>query len=588
MAEEPKDKDKIQDEAETAAEDNPKKTDDSAKSDSRWRRLLAWYKRDKRKSIPLTIVVLLLVLAAVPWSRYHTAGLVLKKDFVLQVNDASTKTPVSGANVTLGLVSGTTDANGKVTLRHVSVGEYTAIISKKFYKESKVKVVVPILSQKSTPQIDFVATGRQIKIVVTNLISGDKLEGVEIKLSETSSKTDKKGTATIVVPAGATSAKAKLSAKGYNDADVTLSVSDKEIKENSLKLTPAGKVYFLSKLSGKIDVVKTNLDGTERQTVLPGTGFEDNRGTVLLASRDWKYLALLSKRDGGNPRLYLINTSDDGLTMMDQGNVTFNLAGWNDDNFIYTATRNDLQLWQPNRQSLKSYNAATKQVTLLDQTKGEGTYYYDYLSEEYGKVYQVGKNIIYNKIWNSGGGADASQKAHAIYSIAANGSNSQTLKTFPLSSYNFLESVPYEASEIYFRAYSNDYANKSYFIYQSGKVNTAGNDISKGFDEYAQNPLSYLLSPSGNNTFWAESRDGKYTLFVGDQDGEAGKQIATLSEYLNYGWFSDDYLLVSKKSSELYVLPKNGVKKDSDAVKISDYHKPAQSFYGYGGGYGGI
>jgi hypothetical protein len=94
-----------------------------------------------------------------------------------------------------------------------------------------------------------------------------------------------------------------------------------------------------------------------------------------------------------------------------------------------------------------------------------------------------------------------------------------------------------------------------------------------------------LLSPSADQTFWSESRDGKNTLFIGDQGGQNGKQIASLSDYNTFGWFTDDYLLVSKNSSELYIMDKAG---KQAALKVSDYHKPTQNFYGYGGGYGGL
>ena len=74
------------------------------------------------------------------------------------------------------------------------------------------------------------------------------------------------------------------------------------------------------------------------------------------------------------------------------------------------------------------------------------------------------------------------------------------------------------------------------------------------------------------------------TLFIGDSSGGSGKQIATLSDYDTYGWYTDDYLLVSKNGSELYIMPVSG----GTPIKISDYNKPAQNFNGYGGGYGGL
>jgi hypothetical protein len=571
----------------------------SKKGGSRWQRFISWYKDDKRKSIPLTVVVLLLLLAAWPFSRYHAAGLVMKKDFTLQINDAATKTPVSGADVQLGAAEGQTNANGKVTLHHVAVGRYTAVITKKYYDDSRVSVVIPIMQQKNVPQVAFTARGRQVKISLTNAINGNRLVGAEIKASGTTATTDNSGSATIVVPTGVNSLKATLSAKDFNDTEVTVLASDKEVKDNNFKLTPAGEVYFLSKLSGKIDVVKTNLDGTKRATVLAGTGSEEDQGTVLLASRDWKYLALLSKRDKGNPKLYLISTADDSLSVMDQGNASFSPVGWNDDNFVYVVTRNDKTDWQAGKQAIKSYDGQSKQTTTLDQTRASGTSAYDFISEEYGtifglqnpSVYEIGKNIIYDKSWNSGYTADASQlttKNDTIYSISATGTNPVALKTFAAGSV-YTSSIPYESDEIYYRIFTNGGGSTAYYSYKNGKI-TASNDASSTFDQYLRNRdfPTYLLSPSGNNTFWSDERDGKKILFVGDNDGENGKQVAPLSEYQTYGWFSDDYLLVSKNSSELYILPRDGIKKDSDAIKISDYHKPAKSFFGYGGGYGGI
>lgn len=557
---------------------------------SRWQRFLVWYKADKKKSIPLTVLVLIILLAGIPWSRYHAAGLVLKKGFSLQILDSTAHTPVSGAQVSVGSINGITDGSGKVRLHGVPVGSHSASISKKYYKDRKASVLVPILSQKNTPKINFIATGRQVKIVVSNVINHQSLSGVDIEVADIKAKTDKSGEALIVLPVGTKSHKAKLSAKDYNDAEVTIAVSQSSLKENKFNLTPAGKVYFLSKLSGKIDVVKTNLDGSNRQTVLAGTGKEDNRNTVLLASRDWKYLALLSRRDDSPAKLYLIEASSDGsLATIDQGaSSSFNLVGWSDDSFVYTVTRADIPQWQAHGQALKSFNADTKQTLTLDQTRAEGTSQTDYVQEAYGQVYQINKNIIYEKSWSAyyTNLAALNSKQAGIYSISATGSSPQTLKTFGYETgkTTYINSIPYEANQIYYQA--TDKSTVSYYSYGSGKL-TPRSDLADEFNS-AYNAVTYLQSPSGNETFWAEPRDGKNTLFIGDQNGAKGKQIASLSDYFTYGWFKDEYLLVSKNSSELYIMPHSGPSVSSPPIKISDYHKPAINYQGYGGGYGGI
>src|SRR4051794_32709420 len=98
-----------------AKEEAPKKRA-ADNGESRWQHFLVWYKSNKKKSVPLTILVLVLLLAAVPWSRYHVAALAFKNDLSLQIIDATAGTPVSGADVSIGSVHTATDGSGKATL----------------------------------------------------------------------------------------------------------------------------------------------------------------------------------------------------------------------------------------------------------------------------------------------------------------------------------------------------------------------------------------------------------------------------------------------------------------------------------------
>src|SRR6185295_2559549 len=109
---------------------------------------------------------------------------------------------------------------------------------------------------------------------------------------DTEATTADDGKAVLVVPADKQEDAVTLSGDGFNTISATLKVTTEEVEANSFKVAPSGKIYFLSNASGKIDLVKSNLDGTDRQTVLAGTGKEDKLNTVLLASRDWKYVAL--------------------------------------------------------------------------------------------------------------------------------------------------------------------------------------------------------------------------------------------------------------------------------------------------------
>lgn len=574
--------------AETEAE--PPKKSETSVGDSRWARFKSWYLGNKKKSIPLTVLVLLLIIFGIPSSRYKLAGVALAKNYTLQVMDATANTPVSGALVSSGMVSTQTDGNGQARLK-LSVGPHKLSISKKYYQDATTNVTVPILGQKSTPLVAFNATGRQVKVVVSNTISHQKAGDVKIKVLDIEAKTDKDGNATIVLPVGIASSQATLSADGYNDSAVTVEISDKTIKENKYNLTPAGKIYFLSKKSGKIDVVKTNLDGSDRKTVLAGTGKEDDTGTVMLASRDWKYLALLSRRDSDLAKLYIIETATDQTTAVDEGNADFILYGWSDDNFVYRVSRKNTQAWQANAQALKSFNAKSKQLKVLDKTDGGGSNDYDYAREGYRSVYLLEGNVIYVKSWenNYSNPGVLEGKQDGIYSITATGLNHKSLKSFDAKKRVYITSILYQAGQVYYQVQDGSELNYLYFIYKDGKVEHKSELAEDFYKNFWEDDKTYLQSPSGNETFYAESRDGKSVMMIGDENGEDGTEIASLSdEFRVYGWFSDNYVLVSKKSSELYIMPHGGVKDESKLFKISDYHKPAVNYYGYGGGYGGI
>jgi hypothetical protein len=548
---------------------------------NRFKQLLNRYWDKKKWTLPVSAVVLIVLLGAIPFTRYALAGIVLKQDYSVLVLDNATEKPVTNAMVSLAGKMVKTDNKGLAIL-HVKVGNGTLAVSKKYYSSSSSGVLVPISATKQPKQIHLTAFGRQVPITVTNTITGKPVVNAVIKAAETEAKTNSKGQATIVLPAAKATLSATISANGYNNVTASVLVTNQADKQNDFHLTPTGKVYFLSKLTGTINVVKTNLDGTDRQTVLAGTGNEDDGGTVLLASRDWKYLALLSQRDtSGLAKLYLINTSTDKLSTIDSGNASFTLVGWVGNRFVYVVNRNDVQLWQPNGQALKTFDASTGKLATIDQTTAEGTSGADYAQTSFSSVYALGSQLVYAEDWGGNNG-HLSGKNVNLYSINVDGSSKKTVQSFPVP-VNFyygysIELTPYEAQSLYVQAEDGSY-NPTYYEYEDGKLSQKSLTSEQFYSTYA----TYLQSPSGSQTFWAEPRDGKNTLFVGDATGSGGKIIAQLSDYNTYGWYTDNYLLVSKDSSELYVMPADG----GTALKISDYHKPANTYYGYGGGYGG-
>lgn len=536
---------------------------------SRAKRLKHWYGSHKKIAIPATFLLLALVIAAIPWSRYQAAGMVYKKDFTLKLTDSTANTPVSGANVSIGSASAITDGDGRATIPGVKVGNHKASITKKYYQDTQVAVLVPILNQKNTPSFKVVATGRQAKVLVTNIISGDKLEGAEIEVAGTQAKTDKDGAATVVLPAGGDKQKAKLKLSGYNPAEVDIEVSSSEIKQNSFKLTPAGRVYFMSKRTGKLDVMKVNLDGSDPKVAVAAAGTEQDDNTRLLQSPDGKFVALVAKRSSAQPtaQLYVLAAEDDKLTSADTGNAEFSLVGWSGSRLVYVATRNDLSASAGGKSKLKSYDANSGRITSLDQTE-EGDPAVD-AGLRYDFVRLSGDTIVFAKTWY-GNTNSLTGKADSFNVIGVGGGNFKNVATYDTTA-NFMSYAQHSPVSFYIRQSVQGSGEEKYFDYTIG-----GNPkpASINATQFYGDNYSYYFSPASKQTLWTEVRDGKNTFLVADSSGSGPKVVKSIEEFSPEGWFSEQYLLLSFKNRELYIMSAGG----GEVLKITNYQS-TYTFY---------
>jgi Tol biopolymer transport system component len=555
----------------------------SAKKHEWFNKWWNWAKTHKLISIPVAIILTMgLITALIPQVRYSVLGLFFEQSFPVVVVDAETGKPVSSATVSLGGKTATTDSEGRASVK-TSVGYADLVVSKKYYHSFSKEVVVP-LAKPDPLKVSLKADGRAVPVTVLNKISKEPAENVTITYEGTEAKTDSDGKATVVVPADKKDVKIMLGGDGFVTSEATLTVTSDEVEANIFQVSPSGKIYFLSNASGKIDLVKSNLDGSDRQTVLAGTGKEDRFGTVLLASRDWKYIALLSKRDGGEyAKLFLIDTTNnDSLTTMDEGQAYFTPYGWSNDRFIYKVNRQNIAEWQPKRQALKSYNAPGKKITTLDETDGSGNAA-KYAYEAFDNVYILDKEIVYSGNWNSGGYYynPGDQGKATFNSVQADGSQKKVVKTFNDDPY--IETRTGDFGEIKILYVEGGAAKVD--VYHNGKVSVGA---SKSEEFYDESYPTFIVSPTGKKTLWSDYRDGKYVFFVGDSNGENGKQIGSSPDFTVYGWYSDDYILLTKKGSELHIMPADGLEGGVEAsLKATDYYKPNYYREGFGYGYGG-
>ncbi|HSE29473.1 MAG TPA: carboxypeptidase-like regulatory domain-containing protein [Candidatus Saccharimonadales bacterium] len=551
-------------------------------ADKKHNKFVDFLKTKKGITVVCVAALLLVVslLFAIPVSRYAILGNFVKKQVVVNVTDSLTGKPVSEVEVAAGNLASKTDSDGNATISNVPVGKLQIVATKKYYSEVKQDVVVGVFSETKIV-LKMQATGRQVPVKVINKITGNPISEAVITAEESSAKTDDAGEAILVVAADKEVVQGVVSADNYNQAAVTVTVTEEPSDKNIFGLVPSGKIYFLSNRTGTINVMKSNLDGTDPQVVVQGTGKEDGDTVSLLASRDWRYLTLQARRDSEKPKLYLIDTSNDKMTVMDEGDAYFTPHGWSEHRFIYDVTRGNVNTWENKKFALKSFNAEDGGIATLDESEARGGEL-DPNFQNFSKVYIFGDNLTYIKRWTN---YSYDPLANYIYSIKNDGSNKKEIKSFT-SKYANLDAKLYKPKEEYFRVGLDNDPKPYFYEYeqQTGEFKEAADiDNNKFYDFYP----TFLVSPSGKSTFWYEPRDGKNSLFVGDEDAKDSKEVASLSELTPYGWFSDEYLIASKNGSELFIIPKSNPN-NLPALKMTDYYRTNYGFTGYGYGYGGF
>lgn len=552
-------------------------------------RVKQWYVNHKRYSIPLTVLVVVGILLAVPVTRYAILGTVMKNNVVVTIKDSRTQKPVSEATVTIGHQQAVTGADGVATVDDVRVGFHTVTVDKPHYTAYNEQIEVAIAGEKNR-EIQLTATGLQASVKVIDAIAGAPVAGATVDVGQGNrSTTDAAGVALLILPTNIEEASVTVTRDGYTAIKATAKV-DSQVE---VTMAPSGTIHFLSKRSGTIDVVRTNLDGSDRKTILKGTGNERDNETSLLAARDWKYLLLRAKRDTKDA-LYIIDASTGNHTMIDEAanNDTYiDLIGWSGHRFLYTITR-DRSNWEAGKVALKSYDASAQKLTTIDETaKGLNESYpdaYDDVSQSMHSFYILKDDqVVYIKDWN-GPEERLGDRQTIIASIQADGSSKQALKAYPASELAYIEAKLYTPQNVHYRVWNSNHERRENVQTVDGKIIL----VPPAEQKFDQAYPTFLISPDGNRSFWAESRDGKSALFTGDSAAtkESTDQLVTLSEYKAYGWLTDRYLLLQKNDSELYITTADQLKagdKGMAPLKISDYHRPDINFAGYGYGYGG-
>lgn len=502
----------------------------------------------KNKWLYISLGAVVIAIFAVPISRYKILGLFVKNTAEISVIDNITRSPVSGALVTIGNEKATTNANGQVNIK-LPLGNQRYTVAKRYYDKSSGNLFVG-LSKPIGTLVVLKAVGRVVTINVSNKISGAPISGVNIAVQSTVSITNTKGLVNIVLPTKSISYQATLSATGYNPISTSILVTTRT-NANNIKLVPSGHIFYLSNATGSVNVIKANLDGSNPTIELAGDSDTTASTSVLMASPDWQYLVLEAKRNTTTAELYLINTTNGNVTEFDSSPDNFNLIGWSGDQFIYDAIDPSKNTQTAGREEIKSYNATNAELNVLDinQVNGNSS---SYAYQSFANFNLLPGLLVYSTSWTSVGSYDLSSLNDSVRAVETGGQNKRDYQTFQASTIIKIASTRYLPESIYF-SITNSSNQTSYYGFSNNAINPANINALTFSASYP----SYYLSPSNEQSIWT---DPKSKLnYIANQSGQNTKQVNLPPGYSIFGWYDNVYILLAN-NNQLYITPSSGSK----------------------------
>ena len=336
---------------------------------------------------------------AVPVSRYwilNTAG--VRSSSSVTVVDSTTQLPLKGVTVALAGQRTDTNSDGVAKFSKLKLGPTTLGVKRVGFEEVGRSVVV---GWGSNPfgSVALKATGVQYVIEVKDYLTEKPVEGVEATDGEATAVSGKDGKITLTLESPITEQDGiTLSKVGYRNEKVTLNEDPKKPTQATMVL--ARKAVFVTKQSGKYDVYKSDIDGKNRELLLPGTGSE-NSNITLAVSPDGTRAALVSTRDNKRDSsgfllssIALINTeSGEKVTIGEASQIQ--LIDWIGTRLVFQLGSSDSTAG--NRYTVVSYSytdntrlqlAAANKLTAV--TTAQGVVYYAVGADDANPSLQLG------------------------------------------------------------------------------------------------------------------------------------------------------------------------------------------------------
>ncbi len=456
---------------------------------SQLKKAVRWWWDHKLLRNATFLAIFLSVAASVllPSPRYfllNAAGIRVRSS--MTIVDSQTGLPLKNIPVNIQGQEKRSGDDGSVSFENLKVGSSTLNVEKLGYAKFEKKLVLGLGSNPIGNQ-QITATGAQYRFVLTDWLSGKPVLGAEASSGEDSAQSDDEGHIVLTVGEVSEDSEAIIRADDYRE--VTIKLAD-ITEEKPIEMIPAKQHTFVSNRSGKYDLYKIDVDGTNEQVLLAATGQEREIPFVLPhPAKD--YAAYISTRDGE------VNSGGfvfDGLFIVDVKtgdskrvvrSEQLQIIGWEGDKLIYTVVGEGVSAGNPERSKIFSYDVETTEKKQL----ASANYFNDV-------------KLIRGTVFYSVSSFSVPLSAAKLYSIKPDGSNKQTVVDSQVwsiiwASYDVLN----------FRAVDESF-NTRWLTQKVGELTTTTLEA----PPIVQTPRQYSVSSDGKRAVWVDQRDGKGVL----------------------------------------------------------------------------
>ncbi len=523
------------------------------------------------------VALLLVFLSIIPQTKYLIPSVFIKKSATFLVVDNYGQA-VPDATITVGSIQKTTDVNGQITMSQVAVGNHIATTTATFYDSKITNFKQPLFRRPAQTKIVLQPIGEVTKITVKNRLSGRAVIGARVVASQGGSGvTNYLGVAVVAMPKGTKNATATITSQDIVTFVATIN-SAQSSTDNLVYVTPSGRIAYLQKNSAKIQVVSSNIDGTEPVVLLDGTGNEDPTDTQLLPSPNQKFVALKARRES-SAALYILDTVSAKLVNIENSGQSYIPIGWHGDTFVYLVYSKQ-PIWQPGTYKLKAFDTNSMQIISIDESRAEGQSTLDYASEVFENVYIMPEGIVYAKKWQASYyyGARLANKQMTI-TISDKSGNKKDISNWQAGFNAFIKTRQIGPAKLGIFV-ELDGVIRSYYNYNNKQVKPDQNVTENTF----KNPVQDIYISSPNNLYSAwQTYDAKN--YVGTLDGRLATQLLLPTTFRIIGWYNNDYLLLLDTASNvLRIADRNTVQNGSGTFSIGPIHIPNMTYTqnGYG------